>query len=89
MIRGDGQVVGSLVQKYYCESCKAMPMTDGQWFLYRNATGGQVWICAVCGSIFNAGNSPFCAGMKTGTSAQDILIVKAVAPGHKELATTQ
>eukprot|EP00973_Karenia_brevis_P045994 6370669-Karenia_brevis.AAC.1 len=30
MILGDGRAVGSLVQKYYCEQCNAMPITDGQ-----------------------------------------------------------
>eukprot|EP00973_Karenia_brevis_P069946 9725862-Karenia_brevis.AAC.2 len=66
MILGDGQVVGPVVQKYYCESCKAMPRTDGQWFLFRKSNGSQVWICAVCGSIFSASDSPLCVGMKTG-----------------------
>eukprot|EP00973_Karenia_brevis_P079761 11067369-Karenia_brevis.AAC.1 len=39
--------------------------------------------------IFSASDNPFCVGMKTGTSAQDLLIVKAVASGHKEFATIQ
>eukprot|EP00973_Karenia_brevis_P048785 6766529-Karenia_brevis.AAC.1 len=62
---------------------------DGQWFPFRKSSASQVWIRAVCGSIFSAGDSPFCVGMQTGTSAEDLLIVKAVAPGHKELATIQ
>eukprot|EP00973_Karenia_brevis_P043812 6068325-Karenia_brevis.AAC.1 len=66
MILGDGHVVGSLVQNCYCESCKAMPITDGQWFLFRKSNGTQVWIRAVCRSIFSASDSPFCVGMKTG-----------------------
>eukprot|EP00973_Karenia_brevis_P051707 7182975-Karenia_brevis.AAC.1 len=74
---GDGHVVGSLVQKYYCEACKSMPITDGHWFLCRKANGQQVWVCAVCGSLFTASNSPFCVGMKTGPMPQDIFIVKA------------
>eukprot|EP00973_Karenia_brevis_P065397 9086053-Karenia_brevis.AAC.1 len=35
MISGNGHVVGSLIQQYYCESRKAMPIADGQWFLFR------------------------------------------------------
>eukprot|EP00973_Karenia_brevis_P027234 3757066-Karenia_brevis.AAC.1 len=64
-----------------------MPITDGQWFLFRKSNGIQVWIYAVCGSIFSASDSPFCVGMKTGPLPQDLLIVKAVVPGHKEFAT--
>eukprot|EP00973_Karenia_brevis_P023995 3308751-Karenia_brevis.AAC.1 len=58
MILGDGHVVGPQVQKYYCEKCNAMPITDGQWFLFKKASGNQLWICAVCGCIFSASNSP-------------------------------
>eukprot|EP00973_Karenia_brevis_P057624 8016781-Karenia_brevis.AAC.1 len=56
MILGDGTVVGSLVQKYYCEKCNTMPVTEGN-------------------------------GMKTGPDLPDILIVRAIAPNHKDLAT--
>eukprot|EP00973_Karenia_brevis_P018291 2511112-Karenia_brevis.AAC.1 len=45
--------------------------------------------CAVCGCVFSAISSPFCVGMKTGPSHQDLLIVKAVVPHHKDLATIQ
>eukprot|EP00973_Karenia_brevis_P089789 12399485-Karenia_brevis.AAC.1 len=64
MVLGDGKAVGSMVQKYYCEKCLSMPITDGQWFLYRKANGGQVWLRSVCGSILSASESPFCVGMK-------------------------
>eukprot|EP00973_Karenia_brevis_P009018 1221581-Karenia_brevis.AAC.1 len=66
-----------------------MPMTDGQWFLFKGANGNQVWICAVCGCALSASSSPFCVGMKTGPLPQDLLIVKAVVPNHKDLATIQ
>eukprot|EP00973_Karenia_brevis_P052218 7255751-Karenia_brevis.AAC.1 len=62
-----------------------MPITDGQWFLFHKANGTQVWLCPVCGGIFEAGNSPVRVGMKVDSSTQDVLLVKAVAPGHKEL----
>eukprot|EP00973_Karenia_brevis_P065276 9066016-Karenia_brevis.AAC.1 len=58
------------------EACKAVPITDGQWFLYRKANCQQVWVCIR--------NSPFCVGMKTGPMPQDILIIKVVVPGHKD-----
>eukprot|EP00973_Karenia_brevis_P047181 6548509-Karenia_brevis.AAC.1 len=77
MILGDGRVVGSLVQKFYCEQFNAMPITDGQWFLFKKANGNQLWICAVCGCIFSASNNPLCVGMKTGPKPQDLLIVRA------------
>eukprot|EP00973_Karenia_brevis_P031227 4310371-Karenia_brevis.AAC.1 len=41
MIFGDGQRVGSLVQKCYCGQCNSMPMTDGQRFLFMRANGNQ------------------------------------------------
>eukprot|EP00973_Karenia_brevis_P096228 12431282-Karenia_brevis.AAC.1 len=41
MILGDGQKVGSLVQKCCCEQCNSMPMTDGQWFLFKRANSNQ------------------------------------------------
>eukprot|EP00973_Karenia_brevis_P001937 264058-Karenia_brevis.AAC.1 len=41
MIPGDGQKVRSLVQTYYCERCNAMPMTGGQWFLFKRENGNQ------------------------------------------------
>eukprot|EP00973_Karenia_brevis_P039943 5513364-Karenia_brevis.AAC.1 len=66
-----------------------MPITDGHWFLFRKATGQEVWICAVCGGLFTASNSPFYICMKTGPMPQDLLIVKAVLPNHKDLATIQ
>eukprot|EP00973_Karenia_brevis_P006831 927382-Karenia_brevis.AAC.1 len=89
MIHGDGQNGGSLVRQYHCEKRNAMPTADGQWFLFKKANGSQLWICAVCGCIFSASSSPFCVGMKTGPSPQDLLIVRAVAPNHKGLATIQ
>eukprot|EP00973_Karenia_brevis_P034163 4712276-Karenia_brevis.AAC.1 len=64
-----------------------MPITDGQWFLCCKANGQQVWVCAVCGGLFTASNSPSCVGMKTGPMPQDMLIVKAVDQGYKNLAT--
>eukprot|EP00973_Karenia_brevis_P088606 12285718-Karenia_brevis.AAC.1 len=41
MILGDGHNVGSVVQKYYCEKRNAMPMTDGQWLLFKRANGNH------------------------------------------------
>eukprot|EP00973_Karenia_brevis_P013070 1773967-Karenia_brevis.AAC.1 len=38
---------------------------------------------------FSASSNPFCVGMKTGPSPQDLLIVRAVVPNHKDLATIQ
>eukprot|EP00973_Karenia_brevis_P050025 6944152-Karenia_brevis.AAC.1 len=45
----------------------------------------------VCGiwQPIHCSNSPFCVGMKTGPMPQDVLIVKAVVPDHKDLATIQ
>eukprot|EP00973_Karenia_brevis_P054952 7640558-Karenia_brevis.AAC.1 len=52
MVLGDCQAVGSLVQKYYCETCKSMPITDGQWFLYRESN-----VAARYGSVHSAAAS--------------------------------
>eukprot|EP00973_Karenia_brevis_P032065 4423948-Karenia_brevis.AAC.1 len=41
MIPGDGQQGGLLVQKHYYKKSNAMPMTDGQWFLFKRANGNQ------------------------------------------------
>eukprot|EP00973_Karenia_brevis_P007669 1041083-Karenia_brevis.AAC.1 len=66
-----------MIQKYFCVNCMSMPVTDGQWFLFRRANGQQVWICAVCGGMFSARDSPFCVAMKVGHTTQDVLLLKA------------
>eukprot|EP00973_Karenia_brevis_P068065 9469345-Karenia_brevis.AAC.1 len=37
LILGDGTAVGSLCQKYFCEKCKTMLLTDGQWPFFERA----------------------------------------------------